>query len=91
VGTSLKSEERRSHDKALVEHYYTALTQYEVGDYSLDQCWLDYRQFAVAGWNMAVIASMIVGQTDRGDDMFMVMAKRSAQMAIDLDTLALIT
>jgi len=90
VGTSLQSEERRDNDKALVEHYYAALTQYNVGDYSVEQCWQDYRQFAVAGWNMAVIASMIVGQTDRGDDMFMVMASRSAQMAIDLDTLALL-
>ena len=36
---------------------------------------------------MAVIASMIVGQTDRGDTMFMAMAHRSAAMAIDLDAL----
>jgi len=39
---------------------------------------------------MAVIASMIVGQTDRGDDMFMAMANRSAQMAIDLASLDLL-
>jgi len=90
VGTSLQSEERRDNDRALVEHYYNALSQYDIGSYSAQECWLDYRKYAVAGWNMAVIASMIVGQTDRGDDMFMVMASRSAQMALDLDTLALI-
>jgi len=90
VGTSLLSDERRDHDRALVEHYYNALSGYDIGNYSLEQCWLDYRQFAFAGWNMAVIASMIVGQTDRGDDMFMVMASRSAQMALDLDSLALL-
>ena len=87
VGTSLLSEERRDHDKALVEHYYNELSRYDIGDYSLEQCWLDYRHFAFAGWNMAVIASMIVGQTERGDDMFMVMASRSAQMALDLNSL----
>ncbi len=36
---------------------------------------------------MAVIASMIVAQTARGDDMFMVMARRSADMALELDAL----
>ena len=34
---------------------------------------------------------MIVGQTDRGDDMFMAMATRSAQMAIDLNSLELLS
>ena len=90
VGTSLPSDIRRKSDRALVEHYYQSLTHYDVGDYSLEQCWLDYRQFAFSGWNMAVIASMIVGQTDRGDDMFMVMANRSAQMATDLESLNLL-
>jgi hypothetical protein len=32
----------------------------------------------------------MVGRTDRGDAMFMAMANRSAQMAVDLDTLSLI-
>jgi len=90
VGTSLAPELRRQHDRELVEHYYAALSAYDIGDYTLDMCWLDYRRFAFAGWNMAVIASMIVGQTDRGDDMFMAMASRSAQMALDLDSLELL-
>ena len=38
---------------------------------------------------MAVLASMLVGQTDRGDEMFMAMANRSGRMALDLDALAL--
>ncbi len=87
VGTSLDPAIRRQHDRELVEHYFTALSAYSIGDYSLDDCWRDYRHFAFAGWNMAVIASMIVGQTDRGDDMFMAMATRSAQMALDLNSL----
>jgi hypothetical protein len=39
---------------------------------------------------MAVVASMIVGQTDRGDHMFMAMAQRSAVMARELEGLALL-
>ena len=90
VGTSLNAEVRRAHDKELVEHYFDRLSAYDIGNYSIEQCWQDYRQFAFAGWNMAVIASMIVGQTDRGDEMFMAMARRSAQMALDLDSLSIL-
>lgn len=87
VGTSLDPALRRAHDRELVEHYFSALSNYAIGDYSLEDCWHDYCHFAFAGWNMAVIASMIVGQTERGDDMFMAMATRSAQMALDLNSL----
>ena len=87
VGTSLEPEIRKAHDRELVEHYFTALSTYAIGNYSLEQCWDDYCHFSFAGWNMAVIASMIVGQTDRGDDMFMAMATRSADMALDLNAL----
>jgi hypothetical protein len=34
---------------------------------------------------MAVAASMLVEQTDRGDQMFMVMAGRHSRHALDLD------
>jgi hypothetical protein len=37
---------------------------------------------------MAVVASMIVKQTERGDEMFLAMANRHAQHADDLDSLA---
>lgn len=87
VGTSLEPTLRREKDRELVEHYYAALSNYAIGSYSIEDCWQDYCHFAFAGWNMAVIASMIVGQTDRGDDMFMAMATRSAQMALDLNSL----
>ncbi len=87
VGTSLDPTVRKAHDRELVEHYFSALSNYAIGSYSLEQCWDDYCHFSFAGWNMAVIASMIVGQTDRGDDMFMAMATRSAQMALDLNAL----
>jgi hypothetical protein len=34
---------------------------------------------------MALAASMLVERTDRGDEMFMAMAHRHAQHALDLD------
>ena len=58
--------------------------------YAFEQCWHEYRRFAFAGFIMAVLASMLVGQTDRGDEMFMAMAERSAAQIVDLDALDLI-
>ncbi|MFM8014947.1 MAG: hypothetical protein ACKPCO_02560 [Actinomycetota bacterium] len=55
---------------------------------SFDDAWLEYRKFTFAGFVMAVVASMIVKQTDRGDEMFLAMANRHAQHAVDLDSLA---
>jgi hypothetical protein len=40
---------------------------------------------------MAVAASMLVERTDRGDEMFLVMAHRHARHALDLDAPALLT
>jgi len=39
---------------------------------------------------MAVIAAMLVERTDRGDEMFAVMAERSGYQALHLDSLALV-
>ena len=50
-----------------------------------------HRRYSFAGLVMAVVASMIVGQTDRGDHMFMAMAQRSAVMARELEGLALLS
>ena len=55
----------------------------------LDECWEAYRLYAFAGVVMAVVASMIVSQTERGDDMFMATAERHLRHALDLDSLAL--
>ena len=39
---------------------------------------------------MAIAASALVVQTDRGDDMFLAMAERSATMALELDAESLV-
>lgn len=87
MGTTLEGPDRRACEEALVKEYHDLLLGYGVGGYSLDHCWQDYRRSSFAGLVMAVIASMIVGQTERGDEMFMAMARRSAAMAIDLEGL----
>lgn len=90
MGTGLDAEPRRKDEKHLIREYHRRLMSYGIDNYDFDACWLDYRRSGFAGLVMAVIASMIVVQTDRGDDMFMAMARRSADMAADLDALDLL-
>jgi hypothetical protein len=89
IGAGLLADDRRAHERALVESYRSALAAAGV-DISAEECWTRYRLHAIAGWHMAVFASMVVVQTDRGDDMFMVMANRHGQQILDLETESLL-
>lgn len=85
LGAGLNVEDRRRYEQRMVRHYHDALLHKGVGDYEFETCWNDYRRYSFSGLLMAVCASMMVGQTERGDDMFVAMASRHAQQAIDLD------
>jgi hypothetical protein len=86
LGNAFEPELRRSCERDLLTRYHRAVVDdYGVDDYPFDQCWRDYVRSSYSSLVMAVFASMMVGQTDRGDAMFMAMANRSAQMAADLD------
>lgn len=89
LGAGLVVDDRRAHEQELLRGYWEALRVRGVADYPWETCWRDYRRTAYAGLVMAVVASMIVVQTARGDDMFMAMASRHAQQVIDLESEAL--
>lgn len=84
LGTSLLPADRAAEERNLLNHYLDVLRSYKV-DLDFDTCFACYRNYAPAGLIMAVIASMIVGETERGNDMFMAMATRSSQMCQDLE------
>ncbi len=90
LGTGLTPELRADVEEDLVKEYHATLRAGGVRDLGFDECWHQYRRFAFAGFLMAVLSSLIVGQTERGDEMFMAMANRSGRMALDLDTLDLL-
>ena len=90
LGAGLLTDQRRAHERELVAYYHGELVRRGVADWSVDECWEAYRLYAFAGVVMAVVASMIVTQTVRGDDMFMAMATRHLRHAIDLDAWALL-
>ena len=91
IGAGLREEDRRPAEDGLVRRYHAALVAAGVDDLTWEQCWLDYRRGTFAGLVMAVAASMLVEQTDRGDKMFLTMASRHSQHALDLEAPDLIT
>ena len=84
LGAGLSTEDRRVHEEALVRSYHQAMVANGVG-LDWDACWLQYRQHTLAGLAMAIGAAVMVGQTDRGDEMFLTMARRHGAHALDLD------
>lgn len=91
IGAGLLLEQRREVEADLVRRYRDALVAAGVDDYPLESCWEGYRRGSFAGLIMAIAASMLVEQTQRGDDMFMAMAHRHARHALDLDAPALLS
>ncbi len=90
LGTSLDPDIRSNNERELLAHYLDVLKSYKV-ELKWDDCWLQYRHYAPAGLIMAVIASMIVGETERGNDMFMAMARRSASMSDELESMKVLS
>ena len=90
IGTSTADAKRRAADEP--EIFESWLAGLRAGGVTPDAAalWQDYRVGAFSGFVMAVFASMNVERTERGDEMFAVMAERPAQQAIDLDSLALL-
>lgn len=90
IGTSIADRGvRGSHERRLVQYYIDELAKLGVV-VDFMQIWNDYRLYAFSGFLMAVFAAMNVERTERGDEMFAVMAERPARQALDLNSLSLI-
>ena len=79
----------RTIERDLVEQYGEALAGYGV-DVDGEALWTQYRRDAYAGIVMSVIASQIVGTSERSEAMFAAMATRHSQHALDLDSESLL-
>lgn len=85
IGGAFLPARRRSEEERLVRLYHRLITARGV-HLDMDELWTSYRRAAFGGLLMAIIASMLVERTPRGDDMFMAMANRHGQQAIDLSS-----
>lgn len=90
MGAGLLPDDRRPAEEGLVRHYHDGLLAAGIDGYGWEECWQDHRRGTFAGLVMAVAASMLVEQTERGDQMFLAMASRHAQHALDLDAVDLL-
>jgi hypothetical protein len=88
LGCALPVQVRRDHYDALLTAYHQAL-----GDdpsISLDDVRDGVRRQTFFGVMMAIVSSMLVERTDRGDEMFMTMLQRHCQHVLDVDALAVL-
>ncbi len=90
IGTSIaNADERAREEERLVRYYADELRALGVACDG-EEIWREYRLYGFSGFLMAIIASMNVGRTERGDEMFAVMAERPALQVLHLDSLSLL-
>lgn len=84
LGAGLEPATRRTVEQDIVRDYHRAIEEAGVAGFDWTTCWEAYRRGTFAGFGVTVIASMIVEQTERGDQMFLTMARRHTRHALDL-------
>lgn len=90
IGAGLPTELRREHEEDLVRRYHRALLDRGVDDYGWDRCWDEYRLNTLAGFIVAVAASVETERSPEADSMFTTMAARHAAHIEDHDSFALL-
>ena len=86
LGNSSPPEQRRAHESRMLEVYREAMAEQGVV-LSAEAVHSDYGYGSFQGPSITMLGSMAVGQTDRGDEMFMAMAARSCAQIRDLEAL----
>ncbi|HEY9263503.1 MAG TPA: phosphotransferase [Mycobacterium sp.] len=88
LGCALPAETRRDHYDALLRAYHHALGAQAPVD--LDAVRDGVRRQSFFGVMMAIVSSMLVARTERGDQMFMTMLQRHCDHVLDTDALAVL-
>src|SRR4029077_20572793 len=84
LGGGLPLGDRRAGEGRLSGEYPEALLAPGAQPPALEDCWEEYRRHTLAGVLMAIVASMLVDRTERGDPMFLTKLARHGQHALDL-------
>jgi hypothetical protein len=90
IGTSIANADERAREEERLVRYYADELRTLGATPDADAIWQEYRVYAFSGFLMAIIASMNVGRTERGDEMFAVMAERPARQVLHLGSLSLL-
>nr|QQZ50424.1 hypothetical protein JKL49_01890 [Phenylobacterium glaciei] len=89
IGAGLPTEIRQQHEQDLLKQWLEALRKYGVS-YDWNEAWTGYRHYLLQGVFTAIFASVSTKQTDRGDEMFLTMARRHCAQAADLESMTLL-
>ncbi|MBO0676245.1 phosphotransferase [Mycolicibacterium sp. S2-37] len=88
LGCALPAADRREHYDDLLRAYHAALGEQTSVD--LDTVRDGVRRQSFFGVMMAIISSMLVERTERGDELFMTMLARHCAHVLDTDALAIL-
>ena len=92
LATSLEPEARRAHERELVAAYYETLMSYGVTDFTIEQCFEDYRLGVAQGPLITILGSVYATAepSAESDAMFAAMITRSCAAIRDLDPFSLL-
>jgi aminoglycoside phosphotransferase (APT) family kinase protein len=90
LGNSSAPDQRRRHETHMLDVYRESMAALGV-DRSRDEVYADYVYGSFQGPSITMLGALSVGQTDRGDEMFMAMAHRATSQIRDLNALDLLT
>ncbi|MGH3957864.1 phosphotransferase [Mycobacterium sp.] len=88
LGCALPVADRRAHYDELVQAYHAALGP--AAPISLADVCEAVRRQSFFGVMMAIVSSMLVERTERGDTMFMTLLQRHCEHVLDTDALAIL-
>ncbi|MAG29551.1 MAG: hypothetical protein CL908_01500 [Deltaproteobacteria bacterium] len=89
LGNSAPPEQRRAHEDHMLAVYRECMAELGVAR-SAEEVRADYVYGSFQGPSITMLGALAVGQTDRGDDMFMVMAHRAVEQIRDIGALDLL-
>jgi Ecdysteroid kinase-like family len=91
VTQNVTTDERRAHEPRIIEHYHRRLGELGVRDYTLEQCWDDYRLSALHMYAYAiVIAGTLDPSNERGAAFMRELVSRASAAVMDHDLLSLL-
>lgn len=90
IAGSFTPQRRREVEKQLVESYLRKLQAAGV-EYDADIAWRDYRFSSLWGLIITVLATSMAARTERGDDLFVMMATQHGNQALDHGALDLVS
>jgi hypothetical protein len=83
MGGSVDIPQRREWERELIAEYTQWLNARDV-DLSIQDCWEQYREFAMHGILITVLGASFTAPAERSDQMFLAMIQRHLQQCVDL-------